>query len=77
MVKIVFHRVRRVLFDEKIAGSFHEKDEQLDKSLLGHYQSMLDETVLFQKLETLHNKIKTTLGVEPKIHRAGRWANRR
>jgi len=48
-------------------------DARIDTGILGHYQSMLPETLLYEKLELLHNKVQELLGLEARIHRAGRW----
>ncbi|MCF7822770.1 MAG: hypothetical protein K9N35_01215 [Candidatus Marinimicrobia bacterium] len=52
---------------------FDNPDQQIDYKHLGHYQSMLPENLLQEKLENIHNRFSDVLGVVPKIHRAGRW----
>jgi hypothetical protein len=52
---------------------FIEEKNGIDIPIIRHYQSMLDENILIEKLETLHGEIHDKTGIYPTAHRAGRW----
>jgi len=52
---------------------FIEEKDGIDMAITRHYQSMLDENILVEKLETLQREIQDKIGISPTAHRAGRW----
>ncbi len=52
---------------------FEESNKNTDSRMIRYFQSMLDEDLLYSKLNEIHNSVFNKIGITPTSHRAGRW----